>query len=126
MKLFKISILVLLTMGSIGPSWANSEKDRIRFLLETVESSQCTFIRNGSHHKASKARKHLERKLNHAGDRIKTAEDFINHLASKSSFSGRPYFIQEKNGTKVAARVWFYRHLALFDKGRLKAKRRKK
>ncbi len=37
-------------------------------------------------------------KLEKAGDKIKTAEDFIEKIASVSSMSGKPYKIKFSNG----------------------------
>jgi hypothetical protein len=68
-------------------------KDEIEHLLAYVAASPCTFVRNGSEYPPQKAREHLEDKYRFAGSRISTAEQFIEYLATKSSFSGEPYHV---------------------------------
>jgi len=65
--------------------------NEIRGLLEFIETSDCTFIRNGTEYAGPRARAHLEQKLNYleSKNRVKSAEDFIDLAATKSSMSGR-------------------------------------
>ena len=70
-----------------------AEDNEIAFLLSYIAGSDCIFIRNGDEHQAKDASEHLEMKYNHAKDRIKSAEDFIDKIATKSSFSGKPYIL---------------------------------
>ena len=84
-----ITFLLLLIISSV--LWARDprEEKRIEHLLQTVESLKgAAFIRNGTEYNAKDAGKHLRMKLAKAGDRVKTAEDFIEGCASRSSFSG--------------------------------------
>jgi hypothetical protein len=37
---------------------------------------------------------HLRQKLGQAGDQVKTADDFIRRIASKSFLSGQPYVMK--------------------------------
>jgi hypothetical protein len=68
--------------------------DEIDHLLAFVAASSCTFVRNGGEYDALKAREHLADKYRFAGNRISTAEEFIQYLATKSSFSGEPYHVR--------------------------------
>ncbi len=86
------------------------EKAKIKFLIEKVENCNCKFIRNGSEHSPKEAKKHLELKLSKAGNRIKTAEEFIQYVATKSSFTGAPYYIIE-NGKKTLSAAWLKQKL---------------
>ena len=63
-------------------------RDEIDHLLQYVSTSSCTFVRNGSEYPADKARDHLMDKYRFAASRITTAEQFIESLATRSSFSG--------------------------------------
>lgn len=74
-------------------STINAE-DEINQLIALVANSNCLFIRNGSEHNASDAAEHLKLKYRKAKRHAKSAEDFINNLASKSSFSGKQYTMQ--------------------------------
>lgn len=84
-------ILALLFTGSFSLAAENEEID---YLLSYLGNSGCTFIRNGSEHQALEARDHLKMKYNHARDRIKTAEEFIENIASKSSLSRKQYEVR--------------------------------
>ena len=77
-----ITFLLLLIISSV--LWARDprEEKRIEHLLQTVESLKgAAFIRNGTEYNAKDAGKHLRMKLAKAGDRVKTAEDFIEGCA---------------------------------------------
>ena len=65
-------------------------------LLARIGASDCQFQRNGSWYGAPQARLHLEQKYRYllAGDRLRTAEDFIALAGTKSSMSGSPYLVQ--------------------------------
>lgn len=93
------------------PTAALTEKEKIERLLAAVESSDVVFIRNGSEHGPKAAAAHLRSKLSSAGERVKTARDFIEHLASRSSFSGKPYLIRTKDGAQTPAREWLLKAL---------------
>ncbi len=85
----------------------------IEALIAAVENQTgAIFIRNGGEHSAADAANHLRRKLRGAGSRIKTAEQFIDHLASKSSSTGNPYALRLANGKTVDAGEWFRAKLA--------------
>ena len=92
------------------------EQARIDFLLRAVETSEgLTFIRNGKAHGAQDAGRHLRRKLDYAGERIRTAEEFIKHAASESSATGRNYKVRLADGTTLDAADYFAKQLREFD-----------
>ncbi|MEK7270162.1 MAG: DUF5329 family protein [Planctomycetota bacterium] len=94
------------------PAAALTEREKIDRLLAAIESADVVFIRNGSEHGPKAAASHLRGKLSSAGDRVKTARDFIEHLASRSSFSGKPYLIRTKDGAQIPSREWLLKALA--------------
>jgi len=92
---------------------AMSAAQEIEALIKAVASQNgAVFIRNGSEHSASDAADHLRRKLRSAGSRVNTADQFIEHIASKSSTSGNPYALRLANGKTVDAGEWFRARLA--------------
>ena len=92
---------------------AVSEKHKIEQLIASVEDLDgATFIRNGTRFSAADAAAHLRRKLNAAAGRVKTAEHFIEHLASKSSVSGIEYTITMPGGHVIPAEQFFRAQLA--------------
>jgi hypothetical protein len=91
------------------------EQARIAALLDSVERSGATFIREKKAYSAVEGRKHLERKLRHAGNRVKTAEDFIEGVASRSSTTGRAYMIKLPSGEQMETEPWLRQRLAEID-----------
>ena len=66
---------------------AVSAQGEIEHLVRYVETAGCEFIRNGEAHPGAEARAHLTKKYASVKARIKTAEDFIRYIASRSSVS---------------------------------------
>ena len=71
------------------------------------------FIRNEQEHTLDKAIAHMRKKWKWKRSEIKTAEDFIMIVGSKSSTSGKPYMIRLPDGTETKAEEWFSKQLAL-------------
>jgi hypothetical protein len=95
---------VFLTSASAFPASMDEEID---FLLDTVANSDCIFTRNGKDHAAADARDHLQMKRKRGARYFDSSEEFIEKLASKSSWSGKPYFIQCGSEPRVTAKEWF-------------------
>jgi hypothetical protein len=83
-----------------------SGKADIEALLKTIERSGLTFIRNDREHTAAEAADHMRRKLRAAKGRVGTAEQFIEHIATGSSMTGRPYLVRLESGETVELRDW--------------------
>jgi hypothetical protein len=84
---------------SASVSGTLSESQKIDQLIESIRGMKgATFIRNGSEHTCQEAADHLKAKLEKHGDKIKSAEDFIEYLATKSSLSGEVYKIRFADG----------------------------
>ena len=117
MKKIQIGLLILLVL-MIGDTFAQEshEADKIQYLISSIETLKgANFIRNGKMYDAGRAADHLRLKLKAAGDRVKTAEDFIRLCASKSSLSGEPYRIRFSDGTTVETEVFFHNRLKAFS-----------
>ncbi|WP_427983700.1 DUF5329 family protein [Agarivorans sp.] len=98
------------------------QQQRINYLLSAIENAPLRFIRNGTEHSPQEAAAHLRMKLRRgqnswfAPAKEKwTAEMFIDKLASKSSFSGKPYQIEWASGERINAADWLYQQLAIYD-----------
>lgn len=92
------------------------ENARIEHLISSIENlSGAKFIRNGTEYDSKKAGSHLRMKLEKAGDKVKTAENFIDGIAAKSSISGKPYKIRKPDGTLVTTSSYFYALLKEYD-----------
>jgi len=97
--------LLFTTLALAAPLTEQQKIDALIHSVEVLPGAQ--FIRNGSVHDGKAAAEHLQMKRHYAGSRIKTADDFIECCASRSSFSGLPYQIRFANGQTVNADVFF-------------------
>jgi hypothetical protein len=117
-------VLFLLTIVSLsyannhlfigGPSYmqqAINEEQKIKQLIAFVEKTEAKFVRNDVEYNGVAAAKHLRMKREKAGSRIKTAKEFIDQIASKSSVSGKPYQMKYKNGSIINVRDILYYEL---------------
>jgi hypothetical protein len=105
---------------SAGTTYAQDqiEKEKIQYLISSVEKMEgASFIRNGSEHSGAEAANHLRMKLEKAGDRVKTADDFMKLCASKSYLSGKPYMIRFNSGVTITAEKYFREKLLSFKPG---------
>lgn len=99
---------------SISDATSNtmSEDQKIQQLISAVESlSGAVFIRNGSEHTPREAAEHLRRKLDASNGAIRTAEDFIQQIATGSSISGEEYQIRFTDGRSVPAHEYLREEL---------------
>ncbi|MBF5007753.1 DUF5329 family protein [Diaphorobacter sp. NR2-3-3-1] len=75
---------------------SGSEEARVQAMLALLEKrSDLVFIRNGESHSAVDAVAHLKLKLSRTRNRLDSAEQFVDKVASSSSMSGAPYLIQQ-------------------------------
>jgi Family of unknown function (DUF5329) len=86
----------------------------INFLLGFIEGSGCVFYRNGTWHDSKAAQVHLREKYNYlmTANKIDTTEDFIEKVATKSSFSGQPYQVRCNGGATLSSSQWLLDELA--------------
>jgi hypothetical protein len=109
-----LAILLFLSPSVFGRE--QREDAKIAALIEAVETLQgAKFIRNGTDYDAKAAADHLRLKLGKAGSQVKTAEDFIEGCASRSSVSGEKYRIRYADGREVEAGLFFYEKLKEID-----------
>ena len=89
-----------------------TEQQKIDAMIHSVEVLPgAQFIRNGSAYDGKAAADHLRSKRNYAGSRIRTAEDFIEGIASRSSMSGKPYQVRFADGRTENSEVYFHDEL---------------
>ena len=106
-----IALLVGLCFAATA-SAGNAEVDtEIEYLLEYVAGSGCVFIRNGDDHDAADAADHLRLKYDRGRRYADTAEQFIDRLASESSWTGKPYSVTCGDTTEPSG-DWLHRALA--------------
>ncbi|MFZ4798703.1 MAG: DUF5329 family protein [Bacteroidia bacterium] len=122
-------LLLIFTLLLINKSEANtpfacpysllqsiSEEQKIEKLISSIEKSDAIFIRNGTEYPAKEAADHLRMKRKKAGNKVKTAKDFIDLIASKSYMSGEAYKMKFKNGSTINTRDMLYNELRKLEK----------
>jgi hypothetical protein len=115
-------ILVMLSTAPFTATHAQTPSNvqiEIDYLLQYVETSGCSFYRNGSWYDGSHAKAHLRTKYDYLAARklIGSAEDFIDKAATKSSMSGKPYKIRCGSGEEVESGQWFHQVLVRYRAG---------
>jgi len=92
----------------------------IEYLLQYIETSGCSFYRNGTWYDGPHAQAHLRTKYDYLSGRnlIGSAEDFIDKAATKSSLSGTPYRIRCNDGMEVDSGPWLHQLLARYRASR--------
>ena len=100
-------VAVLITLA-VAPSLARADDTatEIDFLLTTIGSSECVFVRNGKEYDAQDAEAHLRMKYKRGKRYAPTTEKFIERLASQSSMSKKPYFIECDEDERVPSGQW--------------------
>jgi len=102
-------------------SFANgiAEREKIEILINKIENSNFTFIRNNKNHTAKEAARHLRMKLKNAQESWFapkksqwSARMFIERIASKSSFTGNKYVIKLKSNETIYSKDWLFQSLA--------------
>lgn len=105
--------LALAMLGAASTAAPSAQADReIRHLVDFVAASGCTFIRNGDAHDAKSAADHLAMKYGKARSRLATPEQFIEHVASRSFFTGREYRVQCPGKAAQPSAQWLTTELA--------------
>jgi hypothetical protein len=89
-----------------------SVDERIELLIQALAKLEnATFIRNGEEHSVAEAVAHMRSKWEWKKRDIKTIEDFITLVGSKSSISGDPYLIKRSDGQTLRAEDWIREQL---------------
>lgn len=99
-----------LITGTSAADLPVDQQAEIQQLLNFVENSGCTFIRNGSKNSPEAAAEHLRLKYNRGKRYFSTSEQFIDRLASESSWTGKKYTIN-CSGETWESGVWLHRAL---------------
>lgn len=104
--MIRISLLLLVGLASAATAAEEVMDREIDYLLDTVAASDCVFVRNGKEHPPAAARDHLTLKRRKGRKYFSSAEEFIDRLASSSSWSGKPYHIRCGQEDSLA-KDWF-------------------
>lgn len=89
-----------------------SEQGKISYMLDVIGTSKVIFVRNGVEYSGKEAEAHLQMKLRTAGPAIQTADDFIDKIASHSLITGKPYYVEFPDGSRIESEKWLREILA--------------
>jgi len=98
---------------ALALSWVTALADtetEVNFLIDDVAASGCDFQRNGTVHDSVDAADHLRLKYRRGKRYADTAEHFIDHLATESSWTGQPYTVI-CDGVEEPSGEWLHRRL---------------
>jgi hypothetical protein len=88
----------------------------INHLIDYVQDSGCTFIRNGKEHTPEEAAQHILKKYDHFKDKITSTEAFIAFCATKSILTNQPYKMRCPGQNIVESQDWLLMELRRFRK----------
>ncbi|BBU95056.1 DUF5329 family protein [Providencia hangzhouensis] len=114
---FSSALVLFLSVFVTTQALALSPEEKVRtesLLAELGKQQNLTFTRNGTEHSAADAESHLRLKLRKTEKRLKTTEQFIDNVASKSSITGEEYQVKDAQGNVIPANK--YLHGLLKDK----------
>jgi hypothetical protein len=97
-----LPFLLLFATLPLASAADDSTDAKINGLISHVESlTDATFIRNGKEYTSANAAKFLRGKWDANKKDVKTTEDFITKVATKSSTTGKAYVIRFKDGKET-------------------------
>jgi hypothetical protein len=95
-------------------AFADDENPEIEYLLSSIGSSECVFVRNGGRHSAEKAEEHLRMKYKRGRRYATSTEAFIERLASKSSITRKLYMMDCPGAEPEPTGEWLMQRLEEF------------
>jgi Family of unknown function (DUF5329) len=108
-----VALLFVLAVPFMARAAESGEAQKIQYLIQSIANlKDAKFVRNGTEYGGDQAADHLRLKLKNAGERIKTAEQFIEYCATKSSQSGQAYTIRYSDGRVVESAVFLRARLS--------------
>lgn len=93
MKLRFYLLICILALPRLALAEQDQAEREIQYLLQYVQQSGCDFNRNGSAHESADAADHLRLKYKRGNRYADSAENFIDRLASESSWTGETYTV---------------------------------
>ena len=118
------ALLLSAASGAALAAPSAAEMARIERLLTMIASRRdMRLVRNGTEHDTDTAVSFLRGKLKNYGSDIKTAEEFIDRIASKSSTTGQLYWVKLPDGREIPAGDFLRIELVRLDKAAAAASR---
>ena len=109
MAIYKLIIALLVACGlAVSVAVADDAvlDEEINHLISAIGASGCEFVRNGKRYSSEKAEDHIRVKYRRGKRYATTTENFIERLASQSSMSKEPYWIECEGDPPVKSGDW--------------------
>lgn len=113
------TLVLLLCLLPLSARAADAVPAEIDYLLRSIGSSDCAFIRNGERYDSRSAEDHLRMKYRRGKRYAPTSEKFIERLASKSFLSEKLYYIECEGAEKMPSGDWLIIRLVEYRAGSL-------
>ena len=92
-----------------------AQLEKIDALIDAIERSDVTFIREGEKYTGKDAAAHIRDKLKLAAPTIHTVEQFIDRVAGISWMTRQEYQVKLADGTQVGAKAWLREQAAALE-----------
>lgn len=109
-KIF-IPIFILIISPVLQADVPESQRAEVEHLFHFIQQSDCIFERNGKQYPAAEAVEHIKNKYDYFRDRIKSTEEFIEYSATKSTMSGRMYYVYCPGKERITSQQWLLTEL---------------
>jgi hypothetical protein len=111
-----VVVIALAPEASAGQGPNPTAAAEVEYLLHFAGQSGCDFYRNGGWYDSGAAKAHLRYKYEALAARgqIRSAEDFIEKAATRSSMSGRAYKVRCAGGPELSSNQWLLDALAMY------------
>lgn len=109
-----LTIVLMAVLLPLVVSANDGVAEEINYLLDSIDNSGCTFVRNGDRYDSHEAADHLRMKYKKGKRYASTADKFIENLASKSFLSKKLYYIECEGADPVPSGEWLSKLLIEF------------
>jgi hypothetical protein len=113
-KIVYATILYCLIISA--PAFGTDMQQEIDHLLQFVEHTECQYERNGQLHSGKEAAEHIKTKYNYFKSDLDSTEKFVELSATKSTISGKYYFVHCPNRRKLKSQEWLLEELKTYRK----------
>jgi hypothetical protein len=97
------------------PTGAAFQRARIDYLLERISKSPYNFLRNGDRFPGKRAEAHYRWKYALNLEQVKTAEQFIDEVMTRSKISGQTYYVELPDKSRRPLREFMTYELKTLD-----------
>ena len=115
-KFIATAVCSLAAIAALAADIDMTTQIEIDHMFARLQQSNCRFDRNGRWYGPERAMQHVNRKYQYLLKKkaIQSAENFIDRAASRSSTTGKPYFVKCGESAAMKSADWFQAELEGF------------